>query len=75
MTPDKYTPGHTCPLEEKVKVIQTDVRDIKGMLGGIYDRIIEVADTADAVYRTVSYRPHDGAKVLEDDWDFLDEEE
>jgi hypothetical protein len=72
MTPDKYTPGHTCPLEEKVKALQTDVREIKGMVGGIYDRIVEVADTADAVYRTVSYHPE--AKLSDDDWDFLDEE-
>jgi|GEM_PF-3526820 len=75
MTPDKYEREHRYPLEERVKGIETNVREIKGMVAGMYDKLGELADTADAVYRTVSYHTDESIHVPDDEWDFLDEEE
>jgi len=76
MTSDKYQHEHHCPLEERVKGIEGDVRDIRKMAVGMYDKLGGLAETMDAVYKTVSYHQPDGsAGVPDDDWDFLDEED
>lgn len=75
MTADKYQ--HHCPLEERVKSIEVDVCDIKGMVAGMYDRFGDLVNTAEATYKTVSYHQPDGtiSASPDDDWDFLDGED
>jgi len=74
MTPDKNTPFES-KLENMLKSIDTRMHEIKGMIAGMYDQITELEHTADAVYKTVSYHPHDSTCVSDDDWSFLDEDE
>ncbi|MDD5677067.1 MAG: hypothetical protein PHW60_03625 [Kiritimatiellae bacterium] len=74
MTPEKYQ-DHHCPLEERVRVIEGDVSDIKNMVGNIYDRFDELVDTAEATYKTVSYEPSGSRCTSDDDLDFLDEDD
>ena len=74
MTADKYK-NHNWPLEERVQSIESDVREIKGMVSGIYNRFGDLVDTAEATYKTVSYHPEEPAGISDDEWDFLDEEE
>ena len=67
--------GHQCPLAERVRNIESDVRDIKGMVAGMYDRFGDLVDTAEATYRTVSRHETDSTSPPDNDWGFLDDEE
>jgi len=72
MTTDKHN-NHQCPLEERVRNIEADVREVKKMMAGIYDRFDDLVNTAEATYRNVTY--HENGTVPKDEnWDFLDEE-
>jgi len=73
MTTDKYTPFES-RLESILKGIDSEVREIKEMIGGMYEQITDLTHISDAVYRSVSYHPHDPTHVPDDEWDFLDEE-
>lgn len=73
MTTNKNN-NHQCRLEERVRNIETDVRDVKKMMAGIYDRFDDLVNTAEATYRNVSY--HESNTVSKDgNWDFLEDEE
>ncbi|OGV70659.1 MAG: hypothetical protein A2283_11585 [Lentisphaerae bacterium RIFOXYA12_FULL_48_11] len=74
MTSDKYTPLES-KLENMLHGIDTRLHEIKGMIAGMYDQIADLAQTADAVYKTVSCHPRDPTYVPDDDWSFLDEDE
>jgi archaellum component FlaC len=74
MTSNKYTPFES-KLENTLKSIDARVNEIKGMVAGMYDQIIELEHTAEAVYKTVNCHPRESAYVPDDDWDFLNEEE
>ena len=74
MTPNKYTPFEA-KLEGMLQGIDAQIREIKGMVAGMYDQIIELESTTEAVYRTVNCHPHDPTYVADDDWSFLGEEE
>ena len=73
MTSNKHTPFES-KLEKMLHGIDTRLHEIKGMVAGMYDQITELEHTAEAVYKTVSYHPHDPTYVPDDAWDFLDEE-
>ena len=58
--------------------IENDVRDIKGMVSGMYDKFGDLVEIADATYKTVSYHQPDGPPTVipsDEDWNFLDEED
>jgi len=74
MTPDKYQ-GHNCPLEERVSGIESDVSDIKNMVGSMYGRFDELVDTAEATYKTVNYEPTSARYSPDDDLDSLDDDD
>ena len=58
-----------------LKGIDSRLHEIKGMMAGMYDQITELEHTAEAVYKTVSYQPHEPSCVPDDDWDFLDDDD
>jgi len=74
MTPDKYQ-GHNCPLEERVSDIESDVSDIKNMVGSMYNRFDELVDTSEAIFKTVTYEPSSTHYSPDDDLAFLDEDD
>lgn len=74
MTTDKYTPFES-RLENWLESIDSEVREIKGMVAGMCEQITDLTHISDAVYRSVSYHPRDPTHVADDEWDFLDEEE
>ena len=74
MTADKYQQPHTCPLEERVKGLQSDVSDIRGMVGGMYDRMNELVETTGAIHDMVKYVGEPKYSHSDDEWNFLDEE-
>lgn len=77
MTTTKHTPFES-KLDQLLRSIHSDVREIRGIVAGSYEKLRELADTADAVYRTVSYNEPNGtisAPLSAEEWDFLDEEE
>lgn len=57
-----------------LKNIDTRLHEIKGIIAGMHDQLSELADTTNAVYKTVSYHPNEPAGIADDEWDFLDEE-
>ena len=62
-------------MEERVSGIESDVSDIKNMVGSMYGRFDELVDTAEATYKTVNYEPTSSRYTSDDDLDFLDEDD
>lgn len=73
MTADKYQ-QHTCPLEKRVMEIESDVSAVKRILTDMYDKVGELAETADAIHDMVKYVGEPKYNHA-DDWNVLDEDE
>lgn len=77
MTTNKYKHNeYHCPLEDRLKSVEGDVRYIRKMTAGIYDRLGDVSGTTDAVYKSVMSHANlrDLTYLPEDDLDFLEED-
>lgn len=72
MTADKYQPKHQCPLEERVNGIEGEVGVIKRITVGIYDLIVGLNQTTDAIYDAVVKSNHRDYDPIGDD-SFLDD--
>ena len=74
MATDKYTPFES-RLEQMLRGIDSNVREMKDVVSGLYGNLRELADTTEAVYAAVRYDGHTTQNSGDDDWSFLDEED
>ncbi len=74
MTANKYTPFESI-LEQMLRGIDSNVRDMKDTVSGLYGNLRELADTTEAVYAAVRYDGHTTQNSGYDDLSFLDDEE
>jgi len=74
MTADKYQQPHHCPLEKRVMGIESDVSAVKRMVTGMYDRVGELAETADAIHDIVRCAGEPKYNHA-DEWDMATEDE
>ena len=72
-TTNKYQPN--CPLEERVRSIEGDVRDVKAMVAGLYEKVGGLVDTAEATYKNVTYPGNESSSQTDDEWTFPEDEE
>ncbi|MDD5678831.1 MAG: hypothetical protein PHW60_12715 [Kiritimatiellae bacterium] len=47
---------------------------VKGMVASMYGRFDELVDTSEATFKTVTYEPTNARYSLDEDLDFLDED-
>ena len=73
MTSDKHTAVES-KLESVLKSIDVRLHEIKGIVAGMYDQIADLEQTAEAVYKTVSYQPSTGAYAPDDDFDLIEDD-
>ena len=74
MATDKYTPFES-RLEQMLRGIDANVREMKDVVSGLYGNLRELADTTEAVYAAVRYDGHTTQNGRDDDWSFFDEED
>lgn len=73
MTHDKYTPFES-RLEQVLKGVDANMQAVKGMVASMYGRFDELVDTSEATFKTVTYEPTNARYSLDEDLDFLDED-
>lgn len=69
-TPDKYQ--NTGKLERMLDGIQKKVVDVRSMVKGMYEKVTELADTADSIHDAVAYQ-HSSTLYRPDHADLFDD--